>query len=221
MTETAGAMVPQQYQGGAFEKLTPGQLGHFDENRHGWNDVQAEAISLGGADLMDGELIDYLVKVPHTIVKVSFYLGKLIKNGHDGWFASHTAMIAPEDILAKKFRGNEKASSWEALPFDPEDIVVYNDGGTGMYRQDVKVLHNHGYIGLPDPVIENGGVGESTYDLGPDKWTGIDPSRARIVRGDDNTITGVEFAIRIDARRGIRYSEYEGPTGPARTRYVG
>jgi len=203
-------------------QMNPGELGRFDENRHDWNTLGADSVGLGGADLLDKELIDYLVKVPHRIVEITFYQGTLIKNGHDGAFVSATAMIAPEDVLAKRFRGNEKATKWDDLPFMPEDIVVYNDGSTGMYRQVVKVLHENGYIGLPDPVIEGGGVGESTYDLHPSKWTGLDPKRARqLPNKEDGTFGGVAFYIRIDAPRGIRYSSYENENGEGRTRYIG
>lgn len=218
MTEDTG-IVPAQR-----GRYAPGTLGAFDVNVHDWNTLQAEAIDLGGADLLDKDFIDYLVKVPHTIVKVCFYQGKALKNGHDGAFCTPTAMIAPEDVLAKKFKGNEKCSNWTGLPFDPEDIVVYNDGSTGLYRQVVKCLHNSGYIQLPDPVIEGGGSGESTYDLHPGKWAGItgDRTRAReLPRKEDNSWGGLEFNIRISAPRGIRYSEYDGPDGPTRTRYIG
>lgn len=218
----------QQYTGSVpAQRMAPGTLGKFDANAHDWNDLQSEAIDLGGADLLGKELIDFLVKVPHTVVGVSFYQGKALENGHDGAFVSATAMIAPEDILRKRFKGNEKASTVEALPFDAEDIVVYNDGSTGLYRQVVRALADKGYILLTpkgEGILEGGGSGESTYDLHPSKWAGItnDTSRAReLPKKDDGSWGGVEFYIRISAPRGIRYSEYEGPTGPARTRYIG
>lgn len=210
--------IPRQ---GASVRMGPGELGTFDANRHNWQDIQSDAVDLGGADLLDADVIDYLVKVPHTIVKVAFYQGKALENGHSGAFVSATAMIAPEEILAKRFRGNDKVSDYHGLPFYGGDIVVYNDGSTGMYRQIVKALHNNGFIALPDPVIEGGEGGNSTYDLHPSQWTGIDGQRARALPlKDNNAWGGVEFDIRISAPRGIRYSEYDGPTGPARTRYI-
>lgn len=202
-------------------QLTPGQLGDFDENRHDWNTLMAEAVGVGGADLLDAELIDYLVKVPHCVVGLDFRQGKALENGHKGAYVSATAVVAPEDVLRKKFKGNSKASSVENLPFDAEDVVVYNDGGTGFYRQAVKLLHDNAYIGLPDPVIEGGVSGVSSYDLHPSEWTGVDTKRVRITTGDDGEFKSIHVNIRISAPRGIRYSEYDGPTGPAKTRYIG
>jgi len=202
-------------------RLTPGQLGEFDENRHDWNSLMAEAVGVGGADLLDGEFVDYLVKVPHCVVALDFRQGKKMGNGHKGAYVSATALIAPEDVLRKRFKGNDKASSVENLPFDPEDVVVYNDGSTGYYRQVVKLMHDNGYISLPDPIIEGGKYGESTYDLHPAEWTGIDGNRVRGTTGDDGEFKSLHVNIRISAPRGIRYSEYEGPEGEARTRYIG
>jgi hypothetical protein len=202
-------------------RLQPGELGTFDENRHDWNTLMAEAVGVGGADLLDGDLIDYLVKVPHCVVALDFRQGEKMKNGHLGAYVSATAVIAPYDVLGKRFKGNSKASSVENLPFDAEDVVVYNDGGTGLYRQVVKLMHDNEYIGLPDPVIEGGQSGESTYDLHPSLWTGVDAGRVRITYGDDRQFKSVHVNIRISAPRGIRYSEYDGPEGKTRTRYIG
>jgi hypothetical protein len=202
-------------------RFQPGQLGEFDENKHDWNTLMAEAVGVGGADLLDKDVIDYLVKVPHCVVGLDFRQGKALGNGHEGAYVSATAVIAPEDVLKKKFKGNDKASNVESLPFDAEDVVVYNDGSTGYYRQVVKLLHDNGYIGLPDPVIEGGGSGESTYDVHPSKWTGVDAKRVRVTTGDDGEFKGIHVNIRISAPRGIRYSEYNGPEGEARTRYIG
>jgi hypothetical protein len=202
-------------------RLTPGQLGNFDENQHDWNALMAEAVGVGGADLLDAELVDYMVKVPHCVVGLDFRQGKKMANGHKGAYVSATAVVAPEDVLRKRFKGNDKAAGLESLPFDPEDVVVYNDGGTGLYRQVVKLMHDNGYISLPDPVIEGGTSGESSYDLHPSEWTGIDAKRVRATTGDDGEFKSLHVNIRISAPRGIRYSEYEGPEGEARTRYIG
>jgi hypothetical protein len=201
-------------------RLQPGQLGEFDENRHDWNTLMAEAVGVGGADLLDKDIIDYLVKVPHCIVAADFRQGEKMKNGHKGAYVSLTAVIAPEDVLRRRFKGNDKAANVESLPFYAEDVVVYNDGSTGLYRQVVKLMHDHGYISLADPVIEGGASGESSYDVHPSEWTGVDPKRVRISTGDNGEFKGIHVAIRISAPRGIRYSEYDGPEGEARTRYI-
>ena len=202
-------------------RFQAGQLGDYDENRHDWNTLMAEAVGVGGADLLDKELIDYLVKVPHCVVALDFRQGDAVGNGHDGAYVSATAVIAPGDVLQRRFKGNAKASNVEALPFDAEDVVVYNDGGTGLYRQVVKLMHDNGYISLPDPVIEGGVCGVSSYDLHPSQWSGIDVKRCRVSTGDGGEFKSVHVNIRISAPRGIRYSEYDGPTGKAKTRYIG
>lgn len=198
-------------------RYQPGELGEYDENRHDWNDLMAEAVGVGGADLLGAELVDYLVGVPHCVVGVDFRQGEAEGNGHDGAFVSLTALVAPEDVIKRRFKGD-----LSALPFEPEAVIVYNDGGTGIYRQVVKLLHANGFIGLPD-IKEGGAAGESTYDLHPAKWTGVDAKRVRVAYGDDGTtITGIHANLRIAAPRGIRYSEYNVPgVGPAKTRYIG
>jgi hypothetical protein len=202
-------------------RYRPGQLGEFDENRHDWNTLMAEAVGVGGADLLDKDIIDYLVKVPHCVVAVDFRQGDATGNGHDGAYVSCTAVIAPEDVLNQRFKGNDKAADADSLPFDAEDVIVYNDGGTGLYRQVVKLMHDNGYISLVDPVIEGGSSGESSYDVHPQLWAGVDPKRVRVLTGDNGEFKGVHVNIRISAPRGIRYSTYDGPTGKARTRYIG
>jgi hypothetical protein len=199
----------------AVARLTPGELGEFDVNVHDWNTLMTEAVDLGGADLLGKELIDELVGVPHCIVGVDFRQGEKMKNGHDGAYVSLTAIIAPDDVLLKR------KIAVEVKPFDAEDLVVYNDGSTGVYRQVVKVLHDKGYIALPDPVIVGGGSGESSYDLHPVKWTGVDAKRVRSTLDENGDFKGIHAAIRINAPRGIRYSEYDGPEGATRTRYIG
>lgn len=197
-------------------RLTPGQLGDFDENVHDWNTLLQEAVGLGGADLLDKEIIDFLVGIPHIIVGVDYRQGKALKNGHDGAYVSLTAVVAPEDVMRRRYKGE-----LSALPFDPEAVVVYNDGGTGVYRQVTKILHDKGYIKLPDPVIEGGTSGQSSYDVHPSQWEGIDNTRVRVSRDDEGEFKGIHANIRISAPRGIRYSEYDGPEGEARTRYIG
>jgi hypothetical protein len=207
--------------GNELARLNPGELGAFDENRHDWNTLMAEAVGVGGADLLDADMVDYMVKVPHCVVGLDFRQGEVVGNGHDGAYVSCTAVVAPEDVLRKRFKGNNKASGLESLPFDAEDVVVYNDGGTGLYRQVVKLMHDNGYISLPDPVIEGGVSGVSSYDLHPSQWTGVDAKRVRVTTGDDGEFKSIHVNIRISAPRGIRYSEYDGPEGKAKTRYIG
>jgi hypothetical protein len=199
-------------------RYQPGELGEYDENRHDWNDVMAEAVGVGGADLLGKDLVDYLVDIPHCVVGVDFRQGEATKNGHDGAYVSLTALVAPADVIVRRFKGD-----LNSLPFEPEAVVVYNDGGTGIYRQVVKLLHANGFIGLTDQIKEGGAAGESTYDLHPAKWTGVDTKRVRVSYGDDGTtVTGIHANLRIAAPRGIRYSEYTVPgIGEAKTRYIG
>ena len=187
----------------------------FDPSFHSWNDLVSEADEIAGYRLIKDEDLDTLVGVPFVVVKFNFRLGDAIGNGHDGYYVSHECVIAPEDVLTRRVRDLSK------LSVEPEELVVFNDGSTGIYRQDVKYLATHQFIALPSPVIVGGKSGESTFDLPPTKWEGVNEAKGLITA---NSAGVIEYSadVRISCPRGLRLSEYRGEGfGDAKTRYLG
>ena len=187
----------------------------YDPNFVDWNQLVAEADEIQGYRLIKDDELDTLVGVPFIITRFVFRQGEAIGNGHEGFYISHEVVIAPEDVLSKYV-------DLSKLVVTPGEHVVFNDGSTGIYRQDVKYLAARGYIGLPDPVIVNGKSGESTFDLPPEKWAGINPGMAIDLRYDKAGNAEVVADVRISCPRGIRKSDYNAEgIGEAKTRYLG
>lgn len=191
------------------------EITDYDPSFHSWNDLVNQADEIVGYRLIKDEDLDTLLGVPFVITRFVFRRGEAIGNGHDGYYVSHECTTAPIDVMQKRVK------NLETLAVEPEELIVFNDGSTGIYRQDVKYLQTHGFIKLPEPVIIGGKSGESTFDLGPDKWEGANPNRVEIRFTPDGD-QEVSINVRISCPRGIRLSDYnvEG-IGQAKTRYLG
>lgn len=193
----------------------------YDPNFVDWNQLVNEADEIQGYRLLKDEELDTLVGVPFVITKLICRQGEATGNGHEGAYFSHEVVIAPEDVLAKYVKDLSK------IAVTPGEHVVFNDGSTGIYRQDVNYLMGRGFIELPTPVIVNGKSGESTLDLPPEKWANFNPN-AGDLRFDNNGAAIYTANVRISCPRGIRLSGYEtdiidehGELTKAQTRYLG
>ena len=194
---------------------TPGVPGIYQGES--WETLTAEAHEVFGADLEKG---DQLVGVPMCIIMATFRRGDItnVKTGEKGFYVSLDTIIAPEKDLEKAYRrGKITAENRELLTAG--EHLVFNEGGTGVYRQIVAYLEATDRIKITSELPAEGAYGESRHDLSPENWS-VDQS-AEFKRGDDGQFA-VSFSIRLLCPRGLRASDYENEyTKSGRTRYIG
>lgn len=191
----------------------------FDPNMS-WEDATEGADTVLGHDLAKAEILDALEGVPFLITRLTFREADTIARGS---YVSCECQLAPKSVMERR------KINLLTLPFDPGDMVVFNDGSTGIYRQAVAYLHQRGFIALPDPVIGSGNgprwdekeqkvIYECTYDYPPEMWADVHAGDMRY------TPTGkgeYQVNVRILAKRGIRISNYQNDwTQDGKTRYL-
>jgi hypothetical protein len=193
--------------------------GAFDPNT-AWDVALRDADQVLGHDLAKEEILDALEGVPFLITRMTF---------HPGEAGKREAFVSCEAALAPRPEMERRRVNLAMLPFDPGDLVVFNDGSTGIYRQCVAYLHARGFIALPDPVTTEGKgprwdekAGEMTYecsyDLPPARWESAHVGDFRY-NLDGLAIYAVN--VRVLAKRGIRISEYDNEwTQDGKTRYL-
>jgi hypothetical protein len=182
-----------------------------------WKTLTADAHEVFGADLEKG---DQLTGVPMCLIMATFRRGDItsVKTGVKGFYVSLDTIIAPKADLDKAFRrGRITAENMDTL--SPGEHLVFNEGGTGVYRQIVAYLEASGRIKITSDLPAEGVYGESRFDISPETWE-VDES-AEFKRGDDGQLA-VAFSIRLLCPRGLRASDYENEyTKTGRTRYIG
>jgi hypothetical protein len=191
----------------------------FDPNQS-WEVNTRDADKVLGHDLAKEEILDALVGVPFLITRLTFREADTIARGS---YVSCEAQLAPKAEMERRRVDLTK------LPFDPGELVVFNDGSTGVYRQMVAYLQAKGFITLPDPISANGDgprwddkqkkvIYACTYDLPPEEWSGVNAGEMRYTPSGKGEYT---VNVRILAKRGIRISEYENDwTKDGKTRYL-
>jgi hypothetical protein len=183
-----------------------------------WTDLASGAVVAPGADLVPGNL---LVGVPFIITSVTFRPSGVMNavTKAKPHYASLEIVTGDDALFAKSLqRGRITAE----CPIDPLEELVFNEGGTGVYRQIVAAFEAFGWITLPDGPLE-GAYGESRMDTPVADWeytqSGVDAGVD--VRFDGDGATVVTAPLRILARRGLRKSEYENDyTKEGVTRYL-
>lgn len=170
-----------------------------------WYAATAQADETEGYDLAKELVLDSLVGIPFLITALTF------RPGETRW-VSVECVLAPESEMVRR------KIAIEDLPFSPGDQVVFNDSGTGIYRQLAAYCEARGYMTAPKDMPSEGARGESRYDLPFTQWD--------IVAGDvrasrDGRLTW-RVPVRLLCKRGIRLSEYsiEGVPGESKTRYL-
>lgn len=191
----------------------------FDPNTPWDEAIEGADITLGH-DLAKAEILDALEGVPFLITRLTFREADTIARG---------SYVSCECQLAPKSEMERRRINLLTLPFDPGELVVFNDGSTGIYRQMVAYLHQKGFIALPDPVIGSGNgprwddkekkvIYECTYDYPPEMWADVHAGEMRYTPTGKGEYT---VNVRILAKRGIRISEYENDwTQDGKTRYL-
>jgi hypothetical protein len=175
-----------------------------------WAEVTREADTVEGADLEKGA---NLIGVPFCITKAVFREGDFLNQGVTGWYVSLEALIAPAREVARAYQRG-RIPEGTALSVEPGESIIFNEGGTGVYRQVIAYLEAKGMVKLPDPDKPEGGSwGESRYDAIPSNW----PEHSGIFGPNAEVI----FDIRLLCPRGLRQSEYENEhTKQGVTRYL-
>ena len=182
-----------------------------------WADVTQDADRVDGADLERGA---NLIGVPMCITKAVFRQGGFLNQGITGWYVSLEAVIAPAVEIARAYRRGRIPEDTE-LTVQPGEDIVFNEGGTGVYRQIVQYLEAKGLVTLPEGP-ELGKYGDSRFDTLPPEWTvNVEDiqSVTRIAPDGERTLT---FDIKLLCPRGLRQSKYENEyTKQGVTRYLG
>lgn len=158
-----------------------------------WNRLAQVAIEVEGYTLIGGKenenTLNMLVDVPFIIQNLTFRKGDITPKGHDGPrdYVSVEVMIHP--AFAYKF---------------PRRYVIFNDGGTGIYRQALQLLERRGAF-APDPSLPVEGEANSTaYDIS-------------LSEPDDDS-SAVTFAgVNAICPEGVRKSEYPNEDGSTAT----
>lgn len=186
-----------------------------------WETLTRDADQVFGADLEKGA---QLVGVPLCIIRATFRPGiKNAKTEEIGWYVSLDAIIAPEDEIKRAIRRNRiPEENRENIP-DPGEHLVFNEGGTGVYRQIVEYLVAKGYVQINSDKPETGAYGESRYDVLPPEWAIREDLKSSSLRIADDGLRVVQFDIRLLCPRGLRESTYvnEYAKNGATTRYIG
>lgn len=183
---------------------TTGEILRYDASTDLAN-AWASADSIVGHDLVaksNQEMFEKLCGTPFLITRVTFRPSDMQPKGlsYRPDYVSVEAVIPTADVLLArlKFAGIRV----EDLPFQPGQMIIFNDGSTGVRRQIVEYLSEKGV--LPEREGPKGGPsGESVYD--------------QPVATDD----AEEFNVRLACPRGLRRSEYSNDyTSDAATYYL-
>ena len=174
----------------------------------------------GGADLVkaDSEGNHPLIGVPFVIVNAQFRVGAYMSatTKEKGPYVTLEIVTGDEAAFARAIKRGRITAD---CPIDPEEELVFNEGGTGVYRQIVEAWEKLGWISLPEGPL-NGASGDSRLDTPLNDWgypTGT-PVEAHF-DNDDNTVC--EAPTRLLCRRGLRVSKYENDyTKEGNTRYI-
>lgn len=197
-----------------------------------WDAAMAEADVITSPDLAKDEALEYLVGMPMLITQMEFRRGvsrkgkpnDSKKTPYDA-YVTLTAQLPPAEFvdfkrvnMKRQQSGLNNITGWADVPFDPNSLVIINDGSTGIYRTCVAYLSEKGAITLPAGPT-NGGKGETIYDTAPYEWAEIHAGEAS---PDDDGFLTAKFTVALAARNGIRLSEYNNDTNPdgSVTRYL-
>lgn len=180
-----------------------------------------DADEVEGFDLVKEDALFSLVGVPFRITRLVYRPG--IQQKGIAWrndYVSAELRVFPDAVLLRDLdrilsrRTGDLIRDPKAIPTGGEQLVI-NDGSTGFYRQSVIYLEGKELITVPSALPAEGGKNECRYDLPASEWEiSEDDPRVGIIPGpDDSTIFA--FAVKLNCSRGLRYSDYDNPTGSA------
>jgi hypothetical protein len=179
-------------------------------------ELAATAAVLPGGDLVKGDL---LIGVPFVITAMTFRVGDYMSavTKLRGAYVSIEALTGDEKAFKRALK---RGRIDEECAFDPEEEIVFNEGGTGAYRQAVQAWEGLGWITLPEGP-DGGAYGESRLDTPLAHWD-LSSSAPVDYRVLDEGEPVFSAPVRLLCPRGLRVSEYENDyTKEGRTRYFG
>lgn len=196
----------------AVSSVPPVQRYHGES----WEALTQDAQEVYGADLEKG---DTLIGVPFCLVEVTFRPGIVnARTGEIMFYASLDLITAPSEAISRAIR-RKRIPEANIGAVEPNEHLVINEGGTGVYRQIVAYLEASGRIQIKSELGREGRFGESRFDISPREWS-ISPDTADF-RVDDAGNPTVAFPVRLLCPRGLRASEYENEfSKAATTRYI-
>lgn len=180
-----------------------------------WEELAREADEAFGADLEKG---DTLIGVPFVIVRATYRPGDYkrpdIKNAN-GDYVSLDVIIGPRSEIDK---GIQRGRIIPPCTVEPGEHLVFNEAGTGVYRQVTEYLESKGRIRLDTDAPAEGRYGVSRYDFPVGSWQVDNYAKVTFA---DNGAKSLEFDIRLLCPRGLRASDYENEaTKTGHTRYI-
>jgi len=181
-----------------------------------WQRLTADAQTVAGGDLEKG---DILIGYPMCITGATFRQGDYqnAKTGEKAFYVTLETTIGPANEIARgERRGRIPEANIGAV--DPGETLVFNEAGTGVYRQIVKFLAMTDRIKITSELPEEGPYGEARYDVTPASWE-VDDTAEFKLDSDGNPV--VAFSFKLLCPRGLRASEYENEyTKTGKTRYI-
>jgi hypothetical protein len=175
-----------------------------------WDALSEGADVIEGYSLLSTEACRRLIGVPMMLVRASYRdgIGEYTEGVRND-YVSLEAVVAPMDVITKLARfGRINAAE---MSVEPGEAVVFNDGSTGIYRQITAYLNAVGAITVnpkAGTLTMTGKGGDSAYDQPRSVWAS----------GAEEATTGI--SIRLQAKRGLRFSQYSNEFGDAETFYL-
>ena len=187
-----------------------------DYHGEDWSELTQGAITTGGADLLSG---DDLRGVPFVITGVTLrqsdFMNPVTKTSP--YYVSLELVAGDEAAFAKALK---RRRITDGCTVDPGERLVFNEGGTGVYRQVVGLMEKLGWITLPKGP-EGGAYGESRLDTPPGDWEYSNAATGVEVRFAPDGSAVVTAPLRVYCERGIRVSEFENDyTKDGKVRYL-
>lgn len=191
---------------------TPSWTPHRGES---YAELAATAAVVPGGDLIAGDL---LVGVPFVITAMTFRTGDYLNAATqvNGAYVTCEILTGDDAAFAKAAKRGRIGGD---CPVDPGEELVFNEGGTGAYRQAVRTWEGLGWIVLPEGP-EGGTAGASRLDTPLSQWTVSESVSGLDIRFDLAGNPVLSAPVRLLCPRGLRVSEYQNEyTKEGRTRY--
>ncbi len=157
-----------------------------------------------------------LVGVPMVITRVT-YRPKAAKT--ERGFVSVEAVIADIPHITQAIRRGwiPGVERFEQFPFTPEELIVFNDGSTGIRRQLTMMLDSAGFLNIGDRAEGR----NAEFDRDWSEWESFATATRQKI-SDDQDIEIPDFnGLRLFAPRGLRVSNYTADgIGDATTFYL-
>lgn len=181
-------------------------------------DGAADMYVISGVALVDKAL---LIGVPHVITSVTYQAippaptsgprkGEKVRG-----FVSIEATVADEPTLARAIQRHQMPgiAKNDQCPFDPNERIVYNDGGTGIRRSLTAMFDRIGLIkvgGDTDPEKDPNG---RRFDTAWDEWDSAG-DQLRFMSEEIGSVPHITKnptggPLLISCRRGLRVSQYD------------